>query len=122
MNDCEFNTYLSKFRDSYKITVEEDGIRVIIGKYGKVYPYDPKNQLLGVCGINLTTRRIKLIFAQLSTTLQATICPYEGDKDYGLVFNEKYLDDVCKIIKVRKRKKMTDEQKKELAIRLGKNK
>ena len=65
MTDNEFNLYMKKFEDKYFITVNDDNVRVIENNQIKIAPYDPKNQLLGVWGINLSPWLKKSILTRI---------------------------------------------------------
>jgi len=62
MTDQEFNLYMKKFKNRFFITIDEDNVRVINGRYGKIAPYSLKKRLLGVWCINYITLAKKIVF------------------------------------------------------------
>lgn len=119
MNDNDFNLYMLKFKNRYTIEVGGDNVRGIRGRYGEIESYDPEKQLLGVWCINMT--------AQRKTSLLRRLTPYlieahqDCDREFGAYFHESNLDEVAKIIKARRKKILSDDQKKILADRARKN-
>lgn len=48
MTDQEFNLYMKKFNNRFFVIIDEDNVRIINGRYGKIAPYSPEKRLLGV--------------------------------------------------------------------------
>lgn len=108
-----------KFKNRYTIEVGGDNIRGIRGRYGEIEPYDSEKQLLGVWCVNMT--------AQRKTSLLRRLTPYlieahqDCDREFGAYFHESNLDEVAKIIKARRKRVLTVEQRKILSDRAKKN-
>jgi len=58
MTDQEFNLYMKKFNNRFFVIIDEDNVRIINGRYGKIAPYSPEKRLLGVWCINTSAKRI----------------------------------------------------------------
>jgi hypothetical protein len=114
MTDQEFNLYMKKFDDRYFITVNEDNVRVINGKYGKIAPFDPENQFLGVWCINISPWLKKSFLKRLCAVFIEV--HQECDSEFGAYFHEKHLDEVCKVIKAKRRPKISDELRQERSM------
>ena len=119
MTNKEFNLYMNKFKKQYAVIINEDNIRIINGKLGKIAPYDPKKQLLGVWCINLTKRHKNSLLKRLKPILIEV--HQNCDNEFGAYFHEKDIDAVCSAIKAKRRRKLTDEQRQKLAQRAKKN-
>ncbi len=119
MTDQEFNLYMKKFEDRFFVTIDEDNVRIISGKCGKIAPYAPEKQLLGIWCINLSPwqktsflKRLNPFFVEVHQ---------DCSREFGAYFHEKYLDEVCKVIKAKRRPKISDELRQERSIRARKN-
>lgn len=119
MNDHAFNLYMLKFKDRYQIETGGDNIRGIRGRCGEIEPYAPEKQLLGVWCVNMTTRRKKSILARLTPYLIEV--HQDCDREFGAYFHESQLDEAAKIIKARRKRVLTVEQRKTLADRARSN-
>lgn len=110
MTDHEFDIYMHKFKGRYRIKTAQDQCRVIRGRFGEISPYDPTNQLLGVW---CTGCRSKCHKAWVLKKLQPVLIDVhqDGDGEFGAYFHEKDLDFVCKAIKARPRKVLSEEQR-----------
>jgi len=115
MTDQEFNLYMKKFNDRYFITVNEDNVRVINGKYGKIAPFDPENQFLGVWCINISPWLKKSILKRFHAYFVEV--HQDGDSEFGAYFHEKHLDKICTAIKAKRRPNLSDELRQELSRR-----
>jgi hypothetical protein len=119
MNDKEFNYYLNKFNDRYIVTSDDDNVKVIAGKIGKISSYDPENQLLGCWCINLTKRFKNAILKRLNDVFIEV--HQDCDCEFGAYFHEKHIKAVASVIKARKRRNLTDQHRLKLAKRAKHN-
>ena len=115
MKNQEFNSYMNKFKNQYFIKTDEDNIRIIEGTLGKIAPYSPEKQLLGIWCTNLTVNMKKTILRSLNAILIDV--HQDGDCEFGAYFHEKHLDIVCKVIKARKKRQLTNEERQALVAR-----
>lgn len=109
MKDYEYNLYMAKFKDQYFVRVDEDNVRNIEGRHGKIAPYAPEKQLLGVWCVNLPRLRKTLILKRLGAVLIEV--HQDCEREFGAYFHEKDLDIVCRIIKARKKSQLTNEER-----------
>lgn len=113
MGDKIWNDYLKKFDPSFISKIDEDGCRIIEGKFGKIGVYDLKNQLLGVWCINLTPRKKSSLLKHLNSIFIEI--HQDCDDEFGAYFHEKDLEKVCKVIKARKRRRLPEKQLEKLS-------
>lgn len=109
MKDSEYNLCMSKFKDRYFVRVDENSIRFIEGRLGKIAPFAPEKQLFGVWCINLASYKKKSILKRLGAVLIEV--HQDCEREFGAYFHEKDLGIVCKIIKARKRLQLTNEER-----------
>jgi hypothetical protein len=53
---------MNKFRDRYFVKVDEDNARIIEGRFGKIAPYAPEKQFLGIWCIQYDHSQEKIYF------------------------------------------------------------
>lgn len=112
MKENDHNMYMQKFDKRFFVKTDEDQVRIIESKFGKIAPYAPEKQLLGVWCINLTPRKKKAILKRLSPFIIEV--HQDCECEFGTYFHEKDLDVVAKIICARRKRILSEEQRKVL--------
>lgn len=109
VKESEHNLYMNKFKNDYYVKKDVDGVFILEKGGSKIAPYDAKNGFLGLWH---TTDGVKAIWG-LKRALTCVVEKFhqEGDYEFGCYFHESKLDEVCKIAKIKKRRKLTEEQK-----------
>jgi len=138
LTDKEYNTYLNKYSNKYKVKrqkffykgeMQTDNIRCIICKYGSIQPNTTKNNTLLFEWVFATANKGTFWIKQKPDYCVIT---QGSNKEGVLIFPEsKLIEDKERLeafFQIRKRKRLSDEQKKVLSDRmkalnlLGKNK
>ena len=114
MRQTEFGDYMKKFDHQYKATCDQCGGYFLVGRFGKrgsklrheeylakIGPYDAANQILGIWVTGISARMITACLKKLGSVLV-----HEDRCDDGFIghFHENDLDQVCKIVGVKRRK------------------
>ena len=114
MRRIKFDPYMKKFDHRYKVTREQRVGYFLKGRFGKrasklgneqylakIGPYDPSN---GILGIWVTGIPVRMITARLKKLRPVLV--HEDRCDDGFIghFHEKDLDQVCKIVGVKRRR------------------
>ena len=118
LSDREFNNYLKKFNKLYKVSkCVDDPMKIIQGKYGRIEPYG-RGKLEVWLKEELSQKRMGLLKRQLVPISLRYLNMTDGG---SAIFLEEKIEGVASIIKVRKKRIMTEEQKEKLRNRLNKN-
>ena len=119
MNQTEttFNRHLQQFKDVYKIFRNPDHIYSIKCRYGIIQPYSLERQLLMFVG-TFRTKRQKNAFLKLRPLFCGVI--FNSDTECNLVFLETKLKELELYLLIRKRRYLTEEQRRVLTFRLAK--
>jgi hypothetical protein len=118
MNDTEINNYLKKFKGQYFVKRNQGNEFIIDGTLGTIAPYNPEKALLGCWCINLPPRLKKSILKRLNGIFIEV--HQDCDDEFGAYFHEKDLDKVARVIKAKKKRILSAEQKQRLSV-LAKN-
>lgn len=116
--DNKFNTYMGKFKNLYFVKIDQDGCRYIGQNSRKIAPYLPEKQLLGIWCTNMTTRMKKSLLNRLKHLLIEV--HQDCDNEFGAFFHEKDLDAVAKVIKAKRRMKLTEKERQARSMRAKK--
>ena len=119
MSNKTWNDYLSKYRNQYRTKKDADSVTIILCKHGLIMPYSVvKKELVGVFDFN-TSRQLTGFKQRCGNNgISALRISQEGDTDICVVINETDLPSVVFAWKVKKRKNLTDEQRKVLSDRM----
>jgi hypothetical protein len=119
MTDHEFDIYMHKFRERYRIKTAQDCCRIIRGRFGEISPYDPAKELLGIWCTSFRSKQHKTwVLKKLKSVLIDV--HQDGDSEFGAYFAEKDLDFVCKAIKAHPRRFLSAAHKEKVVAALNK--
>jgi hypothetical protein len=110
----EFDSYLKKFQNILPVKRHEDNTLIIPRKFGQINAYSLEKQLLNIWCTDLSVRLKKSLLKKLKPYL-TEICSDYDDGFHGTFF-ENNIEAVAKILRVRKKRKLTNEQKTKLQI------
>ena len=111
----EWQTYLKKYSDKYLLGRNEDGIWHIRLKQnlGFIQPHSVVNKQL-VAIMHFKSKNAKTFFLKRAKDFDVKI-NQEGDLDLCLVFDEKNIKNLEKLLKIRKRYKISTKERKRRA-------
>ncbi len=113
------NNELQKYKMQYKVVKDEFGMAVLKGKIGQIEPYSDKLHQVWVTGIHsgkeLSQRKTSSILKKLSPFLTHRVIL---DGEIIGEFSKENLEKVAGVLKIRKRRVLSAEQKSVLSRRL----
>lgn len=115
----EFDSYLKKFQNILPVKKHEDNTLIIPGKLGHIDAYSSEKQLLSIWCSDLSVRFKQSLLKRLKPYL-TEICSGYDDGFHGTFF-ENNIEAVAKTLRVRKKRKLTNEQKTKLQIQARHN-
>jgi hypothetical protein len=106
LGDKEWNYYLNKYKDTYKIIIKGDGHRAIACKDGDISRYGLTDLVYygEFKTIRQKTARLKLLLPCCDIT-------QEGDYEFCCKFPESELPNVKNVFKIYKKRKLSQEHK-----------
>jgi hypothetical protein len=113
----EWQIYLQKYDDRYKLKRDEIGIWQIKCKYGTIQTYSIVNQKLCFVGDFKSKNKLTRFIKKLPNYC---LISQIGDFDIVVVFDESNLDNLVELFEIRKRRKLSNERREELRINIGK--
>lgn len=122
MNRKLLNNYLVKYKDTYKVFKNDTGMKILMGKFGQIEPHSKGKLVLWLRGSDED-------FTELShrkaTSLIKALDPYLTHclvmtGELSATFLEENIHSVASLLRIRKKRKLSEEQKTKLLARLSK--
>ena len=120
ISDSVWNRYLKKkYGKTYRVFRDELGVWSIRCRYGFVQPYSIANKELVAVLTYRTSRGINILIQKLQSepALEFRISQ-RGDFEVSLLFNEKNINQMDRLLSFGHRRQISEEQKKILIARL----
>lgn len=113
ITDKDWNFYLKKYEEKYRIYRDKTGMWKIICKKGEIYLYSIEKLLLAIYFFGVSKQFLRKVKAETRLTIQA-----EGDKELIASFSEKNLSELSHFLGIKRKKVLTEEQRQALRERL----
>ncbi len=113
ITDKDWDYYLKKYRETYKLYRDEAGMWKITCKKGEIYPYSIEKQLLAVYLFNISRQFLRKVKAETRLTIQA-----DANHEIIASFSEDNLAELSYFLGIKRKKVLTEEQRQALRERL----
>lgn len=118
LTNKQYNEYLRKYEDTYQTYRNDDNVYVIKTKHGNIQPFSVDCKFLCFYGNLLSRSKKTWLIKKLPTYCLVT---QEADTEVVFKFPENQLIWLSKMLKITKKRKLTDEQRTKLAEQFKRN-